>query len=58
MSITATAICHGSRASAATVSTIAMTSELRTMTAFRLILSAQTPHSGTSGSPSTKISEP
>ena len=37
--------------------TTASTSALRTMTALRLYLSAHTPHSGTSGSPTTKISE-
>ena len=51
----ATASCQGSRARAAIVKTTASTSALRTITAFRLYLSAHTPHSGTSGAPTTKI---
>ncbi len=39
------------------MNTTASTSALRTMTALRLYLSAHTPHSGTSGRPTTKISE-
>ena len=56
MSSTLTATCHGSRASAMPVNTTASTIALRTITAFRLYLSAQTPHSGTSGIPSTNSS--
>ena len=58
ISSTATAICHGSRASAASPNTTTSTRQLRTMTTLRLYLSAQTPQSGTSGSPRTKTSEP
>ena len=57
MSSIARASCHGSRASATSPKTTASTSELRTMTALRLYLSAQTPHSGTSGAPTMKIRE-
>ena len=49
------ASCHGSRESATPANTTASTSALRTMTALRLYLSAQTPQSGTSGMPTTKI---
>ncbi len=51
-----TASCHGSRESATPANTTASTSALRTMTTLRLYLSAHTPHSGTSGMPTTKIS--
>ncbi len=51
-----TASCHGSRESATPANTTASTRALRTMTALRLYLSAQTPQSGTSGMPTTKIS--
>jgi hypothetical protein len=51
------ASCHGSRESATAAKTTASTSALRTMTALRLYLSAQTPHNGTRGIPTTKISE-
>ncbi len=51
------ASCHGSVDSATPANTTASTSALRTMTALRLYLSAHTPHSGTSGIPTTKISE-
>ena len=54
---TASASCHGSRARAAIENTTASTSALRTITALRLILSAHTPHSGTSGRPTTNMSE-
>ncbi len=57
ISRTAIAICHGSRARAARANTTASTRALRTITALRLYLSAHTPHSGTSGSPTTKTSE-
>ena len=57
MSSMLSASCHGSRDSATPANTTASTSALRTMTALRLYLSAQTPHSGTSGIPTTKISE-
>ena len=50
------ASCHGSCDSATQANTTASTSALRTMTALRLYLSAQTPQSGTSGMPTTKIS--
>ena len=52
----ARASCHGSRARATAANTTASTSALRTMTTLRLYLSAQAPHSGTSGIPTTKIS--
>ena len=55
MSSIASATCHGSRASATPANTTASTSALRTMTTLRLYLSAQAPHSGTSGMPTTKI---
>src|SRR5258705_9665154 len=48
--------CHGWRDSATAPNTTASTRQLRTMTALRLYLSAQTPHSGTSGIPTTKTS--
>jgi hypothetical protein len=51
------ASCQGSRDRATAANTTASTSALRTMTALRLYLSAHTPHSGTSGMPTTKISE-
>ena len=57
MSSIARASCQGSRASATRPNTTASTRELRTMTALRLYLSAQTPQSGTSGAPTMKISE-
>ncbi len=50
------ASCHGSRESATHANTTASTRQLRTITALRLYLSAQTPQSGTSGIPTTKIS--
>ena len=53
----ARASCHGSRASGHSPKTTASTRALRTMTALRLYLSAQTPHSGTSGAPTMKIRE-
>ena len=49
--------CHGVRLRATAPNTTASTSALRMMTALRLYLSAQTPHSGTIGSPSTNTSE-
>ena len=51
------ASCHGSRDSATQTNTTASTRQLRTMTALREYLSAQTPHSGTSGAPTMKISD-
>ena len=51
------ASCHGSRDSATQTNTTASTRQLRTMTALREYLSAQTPQSGTSGMPTTKISD-
>ena len=51
MSSIASATCHGSRARATAANTTASTSALRTMTTLRLYLSAQAPHSGTSGMP-------
>jgi hypothetical protein len=51
----ASASCHGSRARATAANTTASTTALRTMTSLRLYLSAQAPHSGTSGMPTTKI---
>ena len=51
------ASCHGSRDSATHTNTTASTRQLRTMTALREYLSAQTPHSGTSGAPTMKISD-
>ena len=56
MSSTLSATCHGSRASAIPVNTTASTIALRMITALRLYLSAQTPHSGTSGIPRTNSS--
>ncbi len=53
MSSIASATCHGSRARATAANTTASTSALRTMTTLRLYLSAQAPHSGTSGMPTT-----
>ncbi len=50
------ASCHGSRDSATQTNTTASTRALRAMTALREYLSAQTPQSGTSGIPTTKIS--
>ena len=50
------ASCHGSRDRATPAKTTASTTALRTMTTLRLYLSAQAPHSGTSGAPTTKIS--
>ena len=50
------ASCHGSWDSATQAKTTASTSALRATTAFREYLSAQTPQSGTSGIPTTKIS--
>ncbi len=50
------ASCHGSRDNATPANTTASTMQLRTMTALRLYLSAQTPQSGTNGMPTTKIS--
>src|SRR5262245_34368496 len=50
------ASCHGSWDSATQAKTTASTRQLRTMTALREYLSAQTPQSGTSGAPTTKIS--
>ncbi len=50
------ASCQGSCESATPANTTASTRALRTMTALRLYLSAQTPHSGTSGIPTTKTS--
>ena len=52
------ASCQGSRDKATQANTTASTSALRTMTALRLYLSAQTPHSGTNGAPTTKMSDP
>ena len=49
------ASCQGSRDRATPANTTASTSALRMMTALRLYLSAQTPHNGTSGIPTTKI---
>jgi len=49
------ASCHGSRLSATAANTTASTSALRMITAFRLYLSAQTPHRGTNGAPTMKI---
>ncbi len=49
------ASCHGSRLRATQAKTTASTRALRTMTTFRLYLSAHTPQSGTSGAPTTKI---
>ena len=51
------ASCHGSRDRATAAKTTASTIELRMMTALRLYLSAQTPHNGTSGMPTTKSNE-
>ena len=56
MSSIASATCHGSRARATPMNTTASTRALRTMTTLRLYLSAQAPHSGTSGMPTMKIS--
>ena len=53
-----TASCHGSWLSATPPKTTASTRALRMITALRLYLSAQTPQSGTSGGPTTKIIEP
>ena len=50
------ASCHGSRDRATPANTTASTRALRTITALRLYLSAHTPHNGTSGMPTTKIS--
>ncbi len=50
------ASCHGSRDRATPAKTTASTSALRMITALRLYLSAHTPHNGTSGMPTTKIS--
>ena len=49
--------CHGVRLSATAANTTASTTALRMITALRLYLSAQTPHSGTIGRPSTNTSE-
>ena len=57
MSSRLAASCHGSRLSATAANTTASTIALRAITALRLYLSAHTPHSGTSGAPTTKISE-
>ncbi len=57
MSSIESASCHGSRDRATPANTTASTRALRMMTALRLYLSAQTPHSGTSGRPTTKTSE-
>jgi hypothetical protein len=50
------ASCQGSRDSAAAAKTTASTIALRTITALRLYLSAHTPHSGTNGAPTMKMS--
>ena len=49
------ASCHGSRARATPAKTTASTRALRTMTARRLYLSAQTPQNGTRTMPNTKM---
>jgi hypothetical protein len=49
--------CQGSCERATPAKTTASTRALRTMTALRLYLSAHTPHRGTSGRPTRKISE-
>ena len=49
--------CQGAEASATPAKTMASTTALRTMTARRLYLSAQTPQNGTRTIPNTKISE-
>ncbi len=54
MSSMLAASCHGSRDRATPAKTTASTMALLTITALRLYLSAQTPHSGTSGAPTTK----
>ena len=51
-----TASCHGSVDNATPAKTTASMSALRTITTFRLYLSAHTPHSGTRGMPTTKMS--
>ena len=53
----AIASCHGAAAMAMPAKTTISTTALRAMTAVRLMRSAQTPQSGTSGAPTTKISE-
>ena len=51
------ASCQGAPLAATARKTTASTSELRMITALRLYLSAQTPHSGINGSPATKNKE-